>query len=437
MKINHFKILISILFVVTQLTTKAQQLTLNEAKAIMLSNNYGIIIQKLETDISGLQNSAGFAGMLPTVTAEAAYNTELSNSEQQYFSGDVRSVDNAGANALDAGVYINWTLFDGFAMFATKDKLNEFENLSQLQLKQQIETAMFNLQAMWFQLIQLKEAETVNKSNIAVSTERLNIAGGRERLGAASRLDVLQAEVDLSADSTSLLQTQLQLKNVKANINNLLGRSPETDFDTDEKIEIATSLNYNDLLAKTIEANTDLQIAKNEVDIIALGIKEYKAMLYPELNLIGGYGYLRSTSESGFVESNLNYGPSVGLTLSVPLFNGLTTTKNLQIARIEQEKVVTTTQQIQLELNTILLTIYNQYTTSLYLMNLEQKNIAAAQGNVAIAIEKYNLGNITAVELRDIQQSLLQAKNRLLVETLNAKLAELQLLKLSGQLPLN
>ena len=181
----------------------------------------------------------------------------------------------------------------------------------------------------------------------------------------------------------------------------------------------------------------DVEIAKNEVDIIALGIKEYKAMLYPELNLIGGYGYLRSTSESGFVESNLNYGPSVGLTLSVPLFNGLTTTKNLQIARIEQEKVVTTTQQIQLELNTILLTIYNQYTTSLYLMNLEQKNIAAAQGNVAIAIEKYNLGNITAVELRDIQQSLLQAKNRLLVETLNAKLAELQLLKLSGQLPLN
>ena len=123
--------------------------------------------------------------------------------------------------------------------------------------------------------------------------------------------------------------------------------------------------------------------------------------------------------------------------LSVPLFNGLTTTKNLQIARIEQEKVVTTTQQIQLELNTILLTVYNQYTTSLYLMNLERKNIAAAQGNVAIAIEKYNLGNITAVELRDIQQSLLQAKNRLLVETLNAKLAELQLLKLSGQLPLN
>ena len=90
MKINHLKILILILFVVTQLTTKAQQLTLNEAKAIMLSNNYGIIIQKLETDISGLQNSAGFAGMLPTVTAEAAYNTELSNSEQQYFSGDVR-----------------------------------------------------------------------------------------------------------------------------------------------------------------------------------------------------------------------------------------------------------------------------------------------------------------------------------------------------------
>jgi outer membrane protein len=90
-----------------------------------------------------------------------------------------------------------------------------------------------------------------------------------------------KSEVDLSADSSSLLQTQLQLKNVKANINNLLGRSPETDFDTGEKIEITTGFNYNDLLAKTIEANTDLQIAKNEADIIALSIKEYKAMLYP------------------------------------------------------------------------------------------------------------------------------------------------------------
>lgn len=160
-------------------------------------------------------------------------------------------------------------------------------------------------------------------------------------------------------------------------------------------------------------------------------------MLYPELNLTGGYGYLKSTSESGFVESNLNYGPSVGLSLNIPLFNGFTTSRNIDIAQIGQQIVTTQTQQLQLDINTWIYTLYNQYSTSLALMELEQRNIEAAQQNVTIALAKFDLGNITSVELREIQQALLNAQNRLLVETLNAKLAELQLMKISGQLPVN
>ncbi len=427
------------LLIVVALTSNAiaQTLTLAEARALTLSNNYGIQIQQLNSDIATLQNTAGYAGMLPTISATAAYNTELTNSEQQYFSGDVRSVTNAGANAFDAGVYLNWTLFDGFAMFATRDKLSELAAKGELQLKNEIEYTMYDLNAAWYQMIQLQEAADVNNKNIEVSLERYRIAKNRETLGAASHLDVLQAEVDLHTDSASLMQTNLQLKNTKAKINNIIGRDPSTEFTSTDNIVVNTGIIYSDVVTKSIENNTELQIAKKDEAIYNLQIKEFKAMLYPELNLTGGYGYLKSTSEAGFVESNLNYGPSVGLSLNIPLFNGFTTSKNIDIAQIGQQIVTTQTQQLQLDINTWIYTLYNQYTTSLALMELEQRNIEAAQQNVTIALAKFDLGNITSVELREIQQALLNAQNRLLFETLNAKLAELQLMKISGQLPVN
>lgn len=437
MKINAKYFFCLIIVVALTSNAIAQTLTLAEARALTLSNNYGIQIQQLTSNITTLQNSAGYAGMLPTISATAAYNTELTNSEQKYFSGDVRSVTNAGANAFDAGVYLNWTLFDGFAMFATRDKLNELAAKGELQLKNEIEYTMYDLNAAWYQMIQLQEAADVNNKNIEVSLERYRIAKNRETLGAASHLDVLQAEVDLHADSASLMQTILQLKNTKAKINNIIGRDPATEFTSTEKIAVNTGIIYSDVVTKSIENNTELQMAKKDEAIYNLQIKEFKAMLYPELNLTGGYGYLKSTSESGFVESNLNYGPSVGLSLNIPLFNGFTTSRNIDIAQIGQQIVTTQTQQLQLEITTWIYTLYNQYSTSLALMELEQRNIEAAQQNVTIALAKFDLGNITSVELREIQQALLNAQNRLLIETLNAKLAELQLMKISGQLPVN
>lgn len=437
MKINAKYFFCFIIVVALTSNAIAQTLTLAEARALTLSNNYGIQIQQLTSDITTLQNSAGYAGMLPTISATAAYNTELTNSEQKYFSGDVRSVTNAGANAFDAGVYLNWTLFDGFAMFATRDKLNELAAKGELQLKNEIEYTMYDLNAAWYQMIQLQEAADVNNKNIEVSLERYRIAKNRETLGAASHLDVLQAEVDLHADSASLMQTILQLKNTKAKINNIIGRDPATEFTSTEKIAVNTGIIYSDVVTKSIENNTELQMAKKDEAIYNLQIKEFKAMLYPELNLTGGYGYLKSTSESGFVESNLNYGPSVGLSLNIPLFNGFTTSRNIDIAQIGQQIVTTQTQQLQLEITTWIYILYNQYSTSLALMELEQRNIEAAQQNVTIALAKFDLGNITSVELREIQQALLNAQNRLLIETLNAKLAELQLMKISGQLPVN
>ena len=412
-------------------------ITLEQAIASALKNNYGIQLVQYEKQLSDLQNYAGNAGMLPTISATATYNTELTNSEQQYFSGDTRSATNAGSTLLDAGVYLNYTVFNGFGMFATKDKLEEIAALGELKLRQQMEETVFNLMMSWYQLVQLDHAKNVADSTIYLSNQRYQIAKSKESVGAASGLDVLQAFVDLNADSSAFINLELKIKNLKAEINQMMGSAPGNEFTFQDNINVDPSILIGDVKVKADQNNIDILLAQKDEQIVNLQVKEFKSYLYPTLDLTGGYGYLKSTSESGFVESNLSYGPSIGLTLNIPLFNGFTAARNLEGAGISQQMSQTQILQTQLWVDTYITTLYNQYTTSLYLIGIDKKNVEAARQNISIAIEKFNAGTITSVDLRAIQQTQIDAENNLLLETLNAKLAELQLKKLSGTLLAN
>jgi len=409
-------------------------LTLDEAIEIVLKNNYGIQIVQLEKQITDLQNHPGYAGMLPTISATATYNTELSNTEQLYFSGDTRSEKNAGSTVFDGGVYLNYTLFDGFGMFATKEKLEQLAALGELEWRRQVEETVFTLMTSWYQLVQLQYAANVLDSAIDLSNERYQIARARESAGNASGQDVLQAIVDLNADSSAYINMELQVKNTKVEINNFLGRNPETLFSVNDKIIVDRSLQVETIKSNASTNNIDILLMQKDDQIVDLQIKELKAMLYPTLSLTGGYGYLKSTSEAGFVESNLSYGPSVGLTIDIPLFNGFTTTRSLDIAGLNKQITATQLLQTQLAVETYITTVYNQYVTALYLVGLQERNIEVARQNIKIALEQYHTGRITSVELREIQQTQIDAENTLLVETLKARLAELQLKKLGGML---
>lgn len=412
----------------------AQNLTLNDAIGLAMQNNYGIVIRQYERDIAVLQDHAGYAGMLPVVSAVASYNSELSNTEQTYFSGETRSEQNAGSTVFDAGVYLNYTIFDGFEMFAARERLKELAAIGELNLKNEIENTVFNLSASWYQLIQLENALSVIDSAMEISNERLRITRNRLDIGSGSGLEVLQAQVDLNADSSMYLNLVLQIKNAKAELNNLMARDPSISFSVNENIAVDRSLKMENITATAGTNNYDILIAEKNQTVVDLQVKEFKSLLFPTLDLIAGYGYLKSTSEAGFVESNLSYGPSIGLTLTIPLFNGFTTGRNLDIARINQDLSTTYTNNIKTNVQTHILTVFNQYQTSLYLIELEKRNVEAAKNNIAIAIEKFNLGIMISIELREIQQQLIDAENRLLLETLNAKLAELELKRLSGTL---
>ncbi len=412
----------------------AQTLTLQQALNTAWENNYGIKIINKELQITDLQNHAGYAGMLPVISAIANYDVEVTNSEQQYFSGETRSEKNAGANSLDAGVYLDWTVFDGLGMFARKDKLEQLYALGELEVRAKLEEITMQLMIDWNNLIQLENAKRVMENAIDISGERLKIAQQRNVIGSGSGLDVLQAQVDLNTDSSAYINILLQIKNTKAVINEYMARDANTTFDINEKIAVDQTINLTSIKENVYANNTSLLIAEKNKQIAELQVKEYKSYLYPTVSLNAGYGFLKSVSEAGFVESNLNVGPLAGVSLVIPLFNGFTVSRNIEQMKVMQQMQELDILQTQLSVNTNLVILYNQYETSLQLMKIEQKNIESATKNVSIALEKFNLGAITSVELREIQLQKVNTENRYLTEELNAKIAELQLKYFSGKL---
>ncbi|MBP8915713.1 MAG: TolC family protein [Chitinophagales bacterium] len=426
--------IICVFFMIMPVILSAQTLTLQQALNTAWENNYGIKIINKELQITDLQNHAGYAGMLPVISAIANYDVEVTNSEQQYFSGETRSEKNAGANSLDAGVYLDWTVFDGLGMFARKDKLEQLYALGELEVRAKLEEITMQLMIDWNNLIQLENAKRVMENAIDISGERLKIAQQRNVIGSGSGLDVLQAQVDLNTDSSAYINILLQIKNTKAVINEYMARDANTTFDINEKIAVDQTINLTSIKENVYANNTSLLIAEKNKQIAELQVKEYKSYLYPTVSLNAGYGFLKSVSEAGFVESNLNVGPLAGVSLVIPLFNGFTVSRNIEQMKVMQQMQELDVLQTQLSVNTNLVILYNQYETSLQLMKIEQQNIESATKNVSIALEKFNLGAITSVELREIQLQKVNTENRYLTEELNAKIAELQLKYFSGKL---
>ena len=426
--------IICVFFMIMPVILSAQTLTLQQALNTAWENNYGIKIINKELQITDLQNHAGYAGMLPVISAIANYDVEVTNSEQQYFSGETRSEKNAGANSLDAGVYLDWTVFDGLGMFARKDKLEQLYALGELEVRAKLEEITMQLMIDWNNLIQLENAKRVMENAIDISGERLKIAQQRNVIGSGSGLDVLQAQVDLNTDSSAYINILLQIKNTKAVINEYMARDANSTFDINEKIAVDQTINLTSIKENVYANNTSLLIAEKNKQIAELQVKEYKSYLYPTVSLNAGYGFLKSVSEAGFVESNLNVGPLAGVSLVIPLFNGFTVSRNIEQMKVMQQMQELDVLQTQLSVNTNLVILYNQYETSLQLMKIEQQNIESATKNVSIALEKFNLGAITSVELREIQLQKVNTENRYLTEELNAKIAELQLKYFSGKL---
>lgn len=422
----------SLLLLVTGLG--AQPLALEQAVAIALEHNHGIRLARSEARTSELLNNAGNAGMLPTLDANGFYTIDNSSTKQQFFSGETREADNADSRVLDGALALNWTVFDGLAMFAAKDRLAALEGIGRIELRQQMESTVYDVLTSYHLVVQLNSAVRVQQEGLRTSRERLTIVDNGERIGSHSGLQVVQARLDLSADSAALLDLQYQRAIAHNRLNALLGRPVDTPVEVVDAIAPAEMLDLAAIQRDARAGNSALQQARQQQLLADISVKELRGALFPRVDLFGNYGYTKSTSAVGFLQSNRALGPDYGVRVSVPLFRGLQANRAVEVAKISREQADIGTELAQLQLEQQVLDGWANYTTAQQRVALENANLDGFRKQVDVALESYRLGMITAVELRDVQQGLISAENRLLLAQYEAKAAELRLKWLAGRL---
>ena len=435
---THFKFIVASLFVFGFSNAKAQELiTIKTAVKIALENNYEIKIASNNSIINTTNVAIGNAGMLPTVAATITANNRVQNSSQTLQSGIVNSLDNAKNNSLNYGVNLDWTVFDGFKMFAKFDQLKELQKLGETQLKQIILTKISDVTTTYFDLVQQQQQLKALDSTIVISNQRLALAQNRFVIGKASKLEVLNAQVDLNTDQVAFLKQKELYTNTKIMMNQILARDTKTDFKVIDTIQVDSALELNELGALAQKQNPQLvaQVISNKV--AELQLKQVKANRYPTVRLNTGYNLTETQASLGFATATSAKGFNYGFSAALPIFDGLAQNRNEKIAQLQIDNSRLTIDQQKLALESQLAMSYRTYLTNLELIQLEDKNEAIAKQNLAITLEKFKIGTITTLEFRTAQLNYVNAKVRNSNAQFQAKLSEIALKELAGIINLN
>ena len=409
-------------------------LRIQDAIVIAMQGNFDITLAAKDTRIAQIGNSAGSAGMLPTLNVTSSGSTALYNTYQIYFDGTEKTSPNAQNYNLNAGAQLGWTLFDGFNMFIQKNKLNELQNLSEIQLQSVVENTVADVIQAYYAIVTQGKVVDVYREAMAITNERKRIAQAGIRFGSSSELSLLQASVDYNADSSAYIQQVKILQNNKVELNRLLCRDLFLTFEVKPEIPVATGLLFEKLWQQVLEQNPELRMARTSLGIATLDRKSANANLYPRLNLTSGYTYSNAHSQVGITKENLYRGFSVGVNASYPIFNGFQNSQNRSKAQVRLEQARIEAEQAELFTKAHLQRIYNDYQTNLQLSDFEQENVKLAMRNLTIAQEKYRIGSANDIELRETQKKLMDAENRYLTAQYRSKASETELLRMSGQL---
>lgn len=409
-------------------------LTVEDAIKTALENNFSIQIVRNDVLIAKNNNNIANAGFLPQLSASGSQDNSISNTQQKFFDGRERNISGANTHSLNGNVMLDWTIFQGFNMFIAKNTLEEFQAIEELQSRMAVENTVASVIITYYDIVSSEVKRNVFRQAVNLSKERKELAQYKLQIGSASQLDVFQASVDLNADSSALLQQEGRIISLKADLNILLGRAASTAFEVKDSLSLNPSLNYQELLQKVQSQNSQLFIARRNLTLADLNTKYWKSQYYPSVSLYGGYNYLRSQSEVGLLQSNLNQGPVYGVTARINIFNGFNNRRNLSNAKIQQRSTELELKQTQLQTENEFYKVYTTYQTNLVLLNLEEKNVLTARQNFEIASEKFRLGSIDNIELRIAQQNMIDAENRFVEARFQAKTAETELLRLAGEI---
>lgn len=435
MKNIHF--IVFVLFFVG-ISAKAQDTILDKEEAIqlVLENNLDIQVAKNTREIDGNNATILNSGYLPTVTANAGGSIDKQDSEGVLANGDTRTADGAETRRYNASLNVNYTLFDGLGRHYNYKSFKERSEQSELQVRQTIENTILQLFSVYYEVARLTENTNNLEQALEISKDRLTRAKYQFEYGQNTGLDVLNAEVDINTDSINLLNSRQQLRNTMRDLNLILNRDLSAQFEADTTVNFVPGLQMEAMYSEAKLNNVRLQIVEKDISISNYSLKVAKSGYLPTIGLTGTYGWNESNNNSplAFTLQNTSTGVTGSINLTWNLFDGGSTITGVKNAKIGYENQELLKKQTELEVERDIRNAWDSYTNALYVLEVQEKNLQTNQDNFNRTDERYKLGQITSIEFRQAQLNLLNAELAKSQAKYNAKLAELQMLQISGQL---
>ena len=409
---------------------------LNDCIRIGLDKNFSILVARNNESISNNNYTLGNAGYLPTVDLSGRYNGISSNSTQNLSDGTQDKSTIKLNTTATAGLNLGWTIFNGFNVSTTYKKLGELKQIGALNTQSAVENLVADIVLGYNAYIQQVQLLKNLEYAVTLSKERLRIDEDRYLLGSSSKLQVLQSRVYLNADSSRLSKQFEVIKAAQVRLNELMVVDDlGMEFiSQDSSVDVNPYLIYEKLLEETMSGNTSLNIANRNKTISEYDYRIIASRSYPYLNFSTGYNYNLLNYSEGLYKNQTISGMNYGLTLGVNLFDGLNQRRSIHNSEIEIKNVELQYLDIEQGIKADLITIYRGYSNNLRLIKLEEQNLQTAAENLEIALERYKLGSLSGIDLREVQKSYLDAKERLLLIQAQAKLAEVSLQLISGKI---
>lgn len=431
------RILITILAVSAALGVKAQEVySLKQCIETGLERNYSIRIIRNEQLISDNNATQGNAGYLPTIDLSGGFSGTVNNNRNKLSDGTTEKGNGVNSETGNIGLNVNWMVFDGFGIQAEYARLKELKKMGELDTRLTIEDFVATLSGEYYNMIRQYIRLRNLRSSLDLSRERVRIAEERYHIGSGSRMDLQQAQVDFNADSSNVLNQLEVIHTSRIRLNELMALD-----NIDEQIALKDSvirpnifLDEIDLWQSTLASNASLLIAQKNQTLSELDYKKVKSRDYPYVKLNAGYGYTANWYEVGATDLQQRLGLNYGLTVGLNLFDGLNRRRERRNARIQIENSQLKKQELELSLRADMSNLWMAYRNNLDLWSLEKENVIVALENHRIAIDRYKLGELSGIELREAQISLLEAEERQSIAEYSTKLCEISLLQLSGQI---
>ena len=413
-----------------------QHYTLKSCLETGLEKNYSIRMVRNEEQVSKNNATIANAGYLPTLDLSAGASGNINDTETQTrATGETSKTTGVFDKTLNAGLNLNWTIFDGFKIQANYERLKELERQGETMTRMAIEDFIAELTAEYYNYIQQQIRLKNFRYAMSLSKERLRIVEERYIVGSFSRLDLQQARVDYNADHAQYMKQQESVKTSRIRLNELMANDDMSQPITvnDSIIELNTLLSFDELWQSTLDNNASLLKAEQGKKLASLEMKAVKSRNFPYLRLNAGYGYTLNKYEMGANSRRNNLGLNFGVTMGINLFDG-NRRREIKNARIATENAKLQQDDMRQTLKADLSNLWQAYQNNIEMLKLERENVIVAIENHEIASERYLLGNLSGIEMREAQKSLLDAEERTLKAEYDTKMCEISLLQLSGKI---